>query len=59
MRHERSYEALKADGRDGTSPSGVALLRSRWRSEGIYPELSRDMAWNRVKEAQEVGADIS
>src|SRR4030042_4331648 len=27
-------------GRDGTSPSGVALLRSRWRSEGI---LSRNL----------------
>jgi L-lactate dehydrogenase complex protein LldF len=26
--------------------------------KGFYPEISRDMAWNRVKEAQEVGADI-
>jgi Fe-S oxidoreductase len=26
--------------------------------KGFYPEFSRDMAWNRVKEAQEVGADI-
>jgi Fe-S oxidoreductase len=26
--------------------------------KGFYPELSRDMAWNRVKEALEVGADI-
>ena len=26
--------------------------------KGFYPEISRDMAWNRVKEAQDVGADI-
>jgi Fe-S oxidoreductase len=26
--------------------------------KGFYPEISRDMAWSRVKEAQEVGADI-
>ena len=26
--------------------------------KGFYPEVSRDMAWSRVKEAQEVGADI-
>jgi Fe-S oxidoreductase len=26
--------------------------------KGFYPEISRDIAWNRVKEAQEVGADI-
>jgi L-lactate dehydrogenase complex protein LldG len=26
--------------------------------KGFYPEISRDMAWTRVKEAQEVGADI-
>jgi Fe-S oxidoreductase len=26
--------------------------------KGFYPEFSRDMAWNRVKEAQEVRADI-
>jgi len=26
--------------------------------KGFYPEISRDMAWSRVKEAQEVGAGI-